>query len=58
MHEVVGALNSENSSSPRPLLVAKSHPLPLTASESVTLDSILLVLGAVFVLVGSAIPLP
>eukprot|EP00884_Botryococcus_braunii_P019123 jgi/Botrbrau1/5895/Bobra.0366s0073.1 len=51
LHEVVGVLNSGNASAVRPSLVARSHPLPLTKSESVSLDSILLVLGAVFVLV-------
>jgi ABC-2 family transporter protein len=54
LHEVVGDLKAGNETAARrPLFVVKSHPLPLTKSESVSLDSILLVLGAVFVLVSS-----
>lgn len=53
LHEVVGVLNSDNATAGRPSLVARSHPLPLTKSESLSLDQILLILGAVFVLVIS-----
>ena len=53
MHEVIGALNG-GTSGVRPRFVARSHPLPLSVEESVGLDSVLMVLAALFVLVHSA----
>ena len=50
LHETVGALNSAPGST-RPRFTAHSHPLPLSLEESVELDSVLMVLTALFVLV-------
>ena len=50
MHQTVGALNAKNGSS-APKFLAHSNPLPLSLRESVELDSVLLVLAALFVLV-------
>ena len=50
MHQTLGALNLKNGNS-LPRFVAHSNPLPLSLKESVELDSVLLVLAALFVLV-------
>lgn len=50
MHQTLGALNAKSGGGP-PKFVAHSNPLPLSLLESVELDSVLLVLAALFVLV-------
>jgi len=48
MHRTVGALQSKGEEGP--VFAAHSHPLPLSVQESIELDSILLVLAALFLL--------
>jgi hypothetical protein len=46
LHQTLGALEvarTGNESAAAPVLVARSHPLPLTSEESVQLDSLLTV---------------
>ena len=48
MHQSVGALQSTGGGGP--IFAMHSHPLPLSVQETIELDSILLVLTAMFLL--------
>ncbi|KAK9833394.1 hypothetical protein WJX81_001382 [Elliptochloris bilobata] len=50
LHETLGAVAFHGNAS-RPRFAARSHPLPLTAAETVAKDSVLQVLAGLFVLV-------